>query len=151
MVEACREDPTAEAFLIADARAIRRYGLGAAPPWPGRLGPHLRSGYLVRGGTPELLAHRLGIEPAALAATVAEFNRHAAAGQDPAFGKGGSAYNRANGDPTHGPNPCLTPLADPPYYAVRLFPGDIATFVGLRSDGRARVLTATRYTNRPRD
>jgi succinate dehydrogenase/fumarate reductase flavoprotein subunit len=140
MVEACRGDPEVEAWLVADHRAIRRHGLGAVPTYPGRLGPHLRSGYLARGATPRELARRLGIDPDGLAATVEGFNRHAAKGEDPEFGKGGSAYDRANGDPAHGPNPCLAPLLGPPFYAVRLVPGDIANFVGVPTDREARVL-----------
>ena len=42
MIAACREDAEVEAFVVADRRSIRRYGMGVVPPAPGRLGPHLR-------------------------------------------------------------------------------------------------------------
>ena len=44
------------------------------------------------------------------------------------------------GDPNHTPNPCLGPIQQGPFYAVQIFPGDSTTTVGLRIDGKARVL-----------
>lgn len=142
MISACAADPQVEAFIIADHPAQRRYGLGVAPPFPGRVGPHLRSGYLLAGQTPAELAVRAGIDPEGLERTIAAFNEHAARGEDPEFGKGSDAYNRANGDPDHRPNPCLAPLVTPPYYAVRVVPGDLGTFAGIRTDADARALDA---------
>ncbi len=144
MIEACRAEAEVAVWLIADHRAVRRYGLGAAPPAPARLAPFLATGYLKRANDIAGLAAAAGIDAAALGATVAAFNRDAARGEDPQFGKGSSLYNRANGDAAHKPNPCLAPIVDPPFYAVRVVPGDIATFVGLRTDGCARVLDGDR-------
>jgi succinate dehydrogenase/fumarate reductase flavoprotein subunit len=140
MIAACKDDAEAAVWLIADHRAIRRYGLGAAPPAPGRLNRFLGNGYLKRGSTIAELAAKAGIDAKPLEQTIDSFNRHAISGEDPDFGKGKSVYNRANGDPKHMPNPCLAPLATPPFYAVQILPGDIATFIGLRTDGHARVL-----------
>jgi succinate dehydrogenase/fumarate reductase flavoprotein subunit len=131
-----------EAWIVCDHPAFRRWGLGAAPPVPGFERRHLRSGYLLRAPTLAGLAGRAGIDAAALEATVSAFNEAARCGEDPAFGRGATAYERAAGDPTHGPNPTLGPLATPPYYAVRLYPGDIATFHGLATDPDGRVLDA---------
>jgi succinate dehydrogenase/fumarate reductase flavoprotein subunit len=142
MIAACARSPEVASFVVADHRALRRYGLGAVPPAPGRIGPFLRSGYLMRGESPAGLAAAAGIDPDGLAATIAAYNEAAARGEDPAFGRGSSAFNRAYGDASHGPNPCVAPLVTPPFYAVRMVPGDIATFVGLRCDGCARVLDA---------
>lgn len=140
MLKACAGEPKAEVYLIADHRAQRRYGLGVAPPFPGRLGPHLRSGYLVRADSLGELARQLGMDPVGLQQTVEGFNRHAEEGQDPAFGKGSDVYQCSNGDPEHGPNPCVAPLHDAPFYAVRIVPGDLGTFVGLHTDACGRVL-----------
>jgi succinate dehydrogenase/fumarate reductase flavoprotein subunit len=140
MIEACAGDDRIEVYLVADHKAIRRYGLGPVPPFPGRLGRWLKSGYLVRGRTPEALGEALGIEAAGLAATIAAFNGPAAQGEDPAFGKGTTAYNWNYGDAEHKPNPCVAPLDQPPFYAIRIIPGDIGTFLGLRADACARVL-----------
>jgi succinate dehydrogenase/fumarate reductase flavoprotein subunit len=140
MIEACRGDDRIECWNICDRRAIRRFGLGAAPPFPGRLAPFVRSGYLTAAASMAELARRLGIDPAGLEATVARFNQHARQGEDPEHGRGGDAYQRFNGAPGHAPNPCLAPLEMPPFYAVRLIPGDIGTFAGLKTDPCARVL-----------
>ncbi|WP_416365391.1 FAD-binding protein [Sphingobium sp. JS3065] len=43
------------------------------------------------------------------------------------------------GDPAHRPNPCLGPIRTAPFYAVRLFPGNIGSTRGLRTDTQARV------------
>lgn len=140
MIEACRGDTEVECWNICDHAAIRRWGLGAAPPRPARLKPYLESGYVISGATPEELASRAGIDPAGLAATIRAFNDGARQGVDIEFGRGTDAYQRFNGAPGNLPNPCVAPLDRPPYYAVRLIPGDIGTFAGLRADASARVL-----------
>ncbi|MEQ9815301.1 MAG: FAD-dependent oxidoreductase [Azospirillaceae bacterium] len=129
-----------DAFFIADHRALRRYGLGIVKPFPVPLGAYLRSGYLKRGSTLADLARVVGIDADALTDQVERFNRAAARGEDPEFRKGSSTYNRFQGDPDHQPNPCLAPLSKPPFYAVRIKPGDIGTFAGIETDARTRVL-----------
>jgi succinate dehydrogenase/fumarate reductase flavoprotein subunit len=135
-----RDEPTA--FLLADHRAIRRYGLGFAKAFPLPLGRYLRSGYLLRGHTLAALAAQAGIDAAALAVTIDAFNRHAREGEDPEFRKGSTAYNRFLGDAAVAPNPCVAPLEVPPFYAVQVVIGDLGTYAGIRTDGRARVLGA---------
>ena len=69
-----------------------------------------------------------------------EHNHYAETGIDEAFGKGGTEYNQFNGDPTNKPNPCLRPIAEPPYFAVAVYPSIMGTCVGLATDRDARVL-----------
>jgi succinate dehydrogenase/fumarate reductase flavoprotein subunit len=140
MQAACAGRPETFAWLVADHRAIRRYGLGFVKPFPLPLWPHLRSGYLRRGRTPAELGAALGLDATTFARTIEEFNRTAAEGLDPAFGKGTTSYNRYLGDKHHHPNPCVAPLDRGPYYAVKLLMGDLGTFAGIRTDERARVL-----------
>lgn len=144
MHAASEGDEQVSAYLVTDHRAIRAYGLGCVKPRPFSLAPHLASGYLLRGDTLAELAAAAVIDPAAFAATVAEYNRHAARGEDPAFGKGSTAYNRFYGDAGHKPNPCLAPLVAPPFYAVKVVVGDIGTYAGIRTDPYARALDARR-------
>ncbi|MDW8469365.1 MAG: hypothetical protein RML56_10710 [Burkholderiales bacterium] len=47
------------AWLVADHRAIRAYGLGFVKPRPLPLAPHLASGYLKRGRTVAAARRRL--------------------------------------------------------------------------------------------
>ncbi|MEF9604678.1 FAD-binding protein, partial [Paracoccus sp. PXZ] len=103
-------------------------------------GPALRSGYLKRGRTLEELARACTIPGVALAETVARFNAHAELGEDPDFHRGESLYNRVQGDAEHGPNPSLGPLGRGPFYAVRIVPGSLGTFAGVRTDAAARAL-----------
>ncbi len=137
---ACEADDVVEAWLVCDHRALRRYGLGVVPPAPMPLGPHLLNSYLVRAGTPAALGGALGIDPAGFERTLARYNEFAVQGEDPDFGKGTNAYHRFGGDPLHKPNPNIAPIVDSPFYAVRLVPGDLGTFIGLSTDPQARVL-----------
>jgi succinate dehydrogenase/fumarate reductase flavoprotein subunit len=143
LIAATPNGSEASAFLVCDARALRRYGLGHVRPFPIPHGRHLRSGYLLRGRTLVELAKAAGIEAAALEATVEAFNRDARAGKDTAFGRGTTPYNRHMGDALHKPNPCLAPLDSPPFYAIKVVTGDIGTYAGLAADGKARVLDSS--------
>ncbi len=129
-------------YLICDRTALRRYGLGVVRPWPIPHGGYLRTGYLKRGRTIEALAQEIAIDPSMLAKTVVDYNTHARSGRDPEFHKGENVYDIGQGDPTHKPNPCVGPLETSPFYAVKVVPGDLGTFAGLRTDRFARVLNA---------
>ncbi len=134
--------PSVPAFLICDQRFIDTWGLGLALPG-GRPRQHLiDAGYLLQGDTLAALAARLAVPADALQATVDRYNAHAAQGRDPDFGKGSTAYNRYLGDPEHEPNPCLAPLAAGPYYAVKVYPGDIGTACGIAASPDAQALDA---------
>jgi succinate dehydrogenase/fumarate reductase flavoprotein subunit len=88
------------------------------------------------------LAAALGIDPLGLERTVARQNEFARTGVDLDFAKGSDAYQRNLGDPAHGPNPCLGPVAGPPFYGLAVYPGDIGASIGLVTDENARVLRA---------
>ncbi len=128
------------AWLVATRAFQRRHGLGISRPFPVPLRPWLRNGYLRSGATPEALAAACGIDPAGLRATLDQWNRHAAKGEDPAFHRGTTPYMRLQGDASHRPNPCVAPIDRPPYLAVRVIPGSFGTFAGLETDAAARVL-----------
>lgn len=95
---------------------------------------------LKKGRTIAELAEAMGVDPARLEATIARYNEHAAKGEDPDFHRGEAAYDKMYGDPRVAPNPCLRPLSKGPFYAMPMYPGDIGTNGGLRTDPRARVL-----------
>ncbi len=142
IVKACAGRTEAACWLVADHRAIRRYGLGFAKPSPMPIGGQVRSGYLKTGRTPAELAREIGVDPATLEETIRRYNEGAEHGLDPDFGRGGKAYNRYQGDALHGPNPCVAPLRRGPYYALKLVPGDLGSFMGLRTNRHAQVLDA---------
>jgi len=140
MYAANRERPCIPCFFVCDHPFVLKYGLGMVRPRGLNLAGAVADGYVTRADSVADLARALGIDPAALEDSVARNNRYAADGFDPEFGKGGDAYQRNLGDPAHGPNPCLGPIATPPYYAIRVQPGDIGASVGLVTDADARVL-----------
>ena len=146
LFQACAGEKEICAWLLADHRAIRAYGLGFVKPWPLPLGPHLASGYLLRGHTIRELADKAGIAADALEAQLNEYNTHARTGTDPVFRKGSTAYNRFYGDPEIQPNICVAPLAQPPFYAVKVVVGDLGTYDGIATNGNAQALDAN---NRP--
>ncbi|WP_017761906.1 FAD-binding protein, partial [Pseudacidovorax intermedius] len=130
-----------QAWLVCDRDFFRRFGLGAAKPWPMPTRAWRKNGYLRRGRTLAELATACGIDAAGLADTVARYNAMAAAGRDLDFGKGETAYNRIQGEARPGqPNACMAPLQRGPFYAVRVVAGSLGTFAGLRVDTQARVL-----------
>lgn len=131
-----------QAWLICDHHFLRRYGLGHVRPAPVPFGWHIKAGYLKRATMLDALARLCGIDPAGLQETVSGHNIGARRGEDAAFGRGASAFNRAGGDAQVVPNPCVAPIHKPPYYAVRILPGSMGTFAGLRTDASARVLDA---------
>ena len=144
MIEACAGSAEVSAFMICDHRTIRRYGLGAVRPSPLPLFPFVRSGYLKTGGSIRELAISAGIAPEHLEQTVAAVNRDAAAGRDRAFNRGATSYQRLLGDERFSPNPCVGEISVAPFYAVKIIPGDIATYHGLVTDAQTHVLDVGR-------
>ena len=142
MVKAAKPGEEVAAFLLCDHQTLRKYGLGCVPPRPMPTGHHLKTGYLKRGNTLAELAAQTGIDARGLETTVAEFNIAAAEGRDPSFGKGSRAYNRYQGDALHGPNPCVAPIAQGPFYAIKMVIGDLGTYAGIVTDAHARALDA---------
>ena len=140
MLESHKTVPSIPAYLICDSAFISKYGLGNIHPGTRDLSKFERSGYLLTGPTIETLAGKIGVPAAALRDTVARQNQFAVTGVDVDFGKGETELNRFNGDPSHAPNPCIGPLASPPFHAVAVWPADIAVSTGLSTDIDARVL-----------
>lgn len=129
------------AYLICDAQALRKYGIGMVRPGGKGLEPFLSDGYLTQANTLAELAQKLGINAQGLQTSVAKINAYADSGVDPDFQRGVTAYQQNIGDPAWpGKNPNLGALTQAPYYAVRLYPGDIGASTGLATDADARVL-----------
>lgn len=143
MLTALPEGAEAASWLICDHRYLRRYGLGIVRPAPVPHHSWIKSGYLKTGKTIADLARACGIDPDGLTGTVTAYNDHAEQGEDPAFGRGATAYMRLQGDPEVTPNPNVAPILKAPFYAVKVIPGSFGTFAGLQTDGSARVLDDT--------
>ncbi|AMV46956.1 FAD-binding protein [Paraburkholderia caribensis] len=134
--------PSVPAHLIVDADFIRDYGLGLLMPGRSRarIAEFERAGYLVKGDTLAALAAKLNVDATGLARTVETYNRDAASGSDPAFGRGSSPMSRFNGDAAQKPNPCIRALGKGPYYAVTVWPADLACSAGLSGNANGELL-----------
>ena len=126
-------------WAVMDRRHRANYNWGKTPP---RLVPRgwTSSGYLKVAPSLAELAAQCGIDGQGLADTVARFNGFAGSGRDSDFNRGARAYDRYWGDSRVRPNPSLGSVEKPPFYAVRIYPGDVGTFGGLVTDEHARVL-----------
>jgi succinate dehydrogenase/fumarate reductase flavoprotein subunit len=143
MFEANKTRPTIPCFIVTDSVGLRKYGLGMVRMGTRDVSSFLEDGYLIEGHTVEELAGKIGVDPQAFVETFANMNRYAETGIDPEFGRGTTDYHRVNGDASAGSkNPTLGPIATAPFYAVRLYPGDIGAAAGLQTDEWARVLKA---------
>ncbi len=136
------DNPHIPCWMITDQRYRNRYVFTGMPPRKPLPRRWYKSGAVVKADTLAGLAEQTGVSPDGLAKTVEKFNEFARAGRDTEFGRGDSAYDRYYGDPNCKPNPNLAPLAQPPFYAIKIVPGDLGTKGGLRTDERARVLRA---------
>ena len=134
-------DSAVPAYLICDARALRQYGIGMVRPGGKGLEPFLADGYLTVGNNLDQLAQKLNIDAAGLKASAEKIACYAASGSDPDFGRGVTAYQQNLGDAAwQGKNPNLGALTEAPFYAVRLYPGDIGASTGLETNANAQVL-----------
>lgn len=132
------------AHLVFDATFRQRYPVGPVRPGSiqpdAALRPVLREQFLARADSLAGLAAAIGVDPAGLEATVSRFNGFARRGRDEDFGRGETLSDRYYSDPAVSPNPCLAPLETPPFYAVKVYPGDLGTKGGIVTDRDARAL-----------
>ncbi|HWT48015.1 MAG TPA: 3-ketosteroid-delta-1-dehydrogenase [Mycobacterium sp.] len=133
--------PVEAMWIVFDQQYRNSYVFGA------ELFPRMRipqawydAGIAVRADSLGELGAQMGVRVPDFFQTMTRFNQNAAAGEDPDFGRGRSAYDRYYGDPTIKPNPNLRPLVKGPFYAVKMVLSDLGTCGGLKTDERARVL-----------
>jgi 3-oxosteroid 1-dehydrogenase len=128
-------------YLVLDNRHRQKVDLG---PWPAGSTPRkaLDAGEVVRAGSLNDLAQALGVDRAGLLGTVVRFNGFANKGKDLDFARGESAWGVASGEPGKRRNPGLGKVDKPPFWAVKVYPGDAGTKGGLLVNADARVLRA---------
>ncbi len=123
-------------WIVFDSVHLQRYGfLGIAPGEP------VPDWFCESADLAELAA-KTGIHADGLIRTVEQWNRHVAAGADPDFGRGSSAYDGYWGDEhaTTLAGKTLGPIDTAPYYAVPVCVGAMGTKGGPRTDRDGRVL-----------
>lgn len=127
--------PRIPSILIVDAEGRKRYPLAAptwhdgvvAESWRGTSPADMDDAILTEAATIAALAEAAELDPAALAATVDDWNTACAAGKDAAFGR---------------PPGSMVPIATPPFYAARVWPIVSNTQGGPVHDAEQRVLDA---------
>lgn len=135
---------TIPGWMVFDATYRRNYLAG--PVGPGKAMPdntlpgRIRKQFLKKANSIAELAKLINVPADKLEATITRFNGYAAKGKDEDYGRGDSASDRYYGDDRVKPNPCMLPLVKAPFYAIPLFPGDLGTKGGLKTDTNARVL-----------
>ncbi len=118
-------------WVIADARLLERL-----PParWAARADP----GWLRQAGSIAALASRIGLDPAALEATVARDNAACAAQKDAEFGRPTAAEAAATGDRRRRGG--LEAIERPPFLAMPFNRSILGTKGGPRTNAQAEVL-----------
>lgn len=138
------ETPAVPAYMIFAKHVRDTYYMG---PLMGNLQPDFavpnawyEDGFFKKAETIRELAGLTGIDPDGLEDTVSRMNQYAASGVDEEFHRGETESDRYYGDQRVQPNPCLGPIADGPFYAMRVDPGDFGTSGGLEFNTDAQVL-----------
>ena len=139
------KNPCVPTYMIFDRNFRKKYVVG--PLMTARLRPDWRlpkqffdDGILAIASSIKELAEKVGIDADGLTETVERFNGFAKTGKDLDFQRGDTVYDRYYGDPRVTPNPCLGPVEKPPFYALRVDPGDFGTRGGVVTDEHARVI-----------
>lgn len=89
---------------------------------------YVKKGLLTEGSTPEELAEKLSIDPAAFAETIRKYNEYQKNGNDPDFGRKDTEMPR--------------PLSEGPYFAVEVGPAIHHTMGGIKINTEAQVLNS---------
>ncbi len=131
------------AYLIFDSTYRARYPFG--PMLPGQFHPDCAVpkntwNAIAKADNLRDLAGQLGVDAEGLQATAKTFNAYAREGADADFNRGGQNYDLYYGDHEVTPNPCLGAIEKPPFYGVKVYPGELGTKGGLVTDNEARVL-----------
>jgi 3-oxosteroid 1-dehydrogenase len=89
------------------------------------------AGFIARADTIRELAGKIDVDADGLENTVRKMNEYARTGKDLDLHRGDALYDRYYGDPRVEPNPCLGPIEKPPFYAMKVDPGDFGTQGGM--------------------
>ena len=132
--------PAAPSWGLFDSQHRRKYGVPGAMAGGKAAARWIEQGYVKKADSLAALAELTGMDPAILEASVERFNGFVAKNRDEDFHRGEREYDRWLGDPTHKPSPTLGTIAEAPFYAMPVVPGDVSTYGGVVTDEKARVL-----------
>lgn len=125
-------------WVILDGRFRKRYLFAGMLP---NMTPKsaYESGFMVKANSLEELAEKCGLNKDTFRQTIDRFNTFVENGQDEDFGRGNTAYDQYYGDPSY-PNPNLGEISKPPFYAAKVYPGDLGTKGGFVANEYSEVL-----------
>lgn len=132
--------PAVPSWAILDSQYMQKYMLAGASPGKKKQQQWQQQGFLKIGDSLTELAKAIEVDPTTLTATVERFNGFVDNNCDEDFHRGERAYDCWLGDPTHKPSATLGRIDKAPFYAVKVYPGDVSTFGGVVTDVNARVL-----------
>ena len=112
--------PNREAWIVFDEQFRAKYSLPGLTP-AGAVPSQIDADRSIAG-----LAHRVGIDPSALRSTIDRWNESCRTGIDPDFARGDNPYDRYYGD-SRSDHPNLGTIAEPPFYATRVFGGTVGS------------------------
>ena len=118
-------------------------------PFVGGLGNSFQIGerpaqWIASADTLTALAHRVGMDPDRLEASVAPVNDNALEGKDPDFHRGKAANDICSGDPTFrgDARAILGPIKGGPYYTIEVKSGALSTQGEAQTNARSCLLTS---------
>ncbi len=126
-------------WIILDHKAKKRHlfaGLFPGQDFPKEYYEH---DIVLKGNSITELEGKLNMPKGNLMKTVERYNGFAKTGKDLDFNRGETPHDRYYGDPTL-KNPNLDEINKGPFYALKVYPGDIGTKGGVAIDKYARVL-----------
>jgi 3-oxosteroid 1-dehydrogenase len=140
------DNPCYPTWQVFDANFRATYFVG--PLYTSKMRPDFlvpmkryeKEGFMATADNIRDLAAKISVDPDGLENTVNSINKYAGTGVDEDLQRGESAYDRYYGDPRVSPNPCLGPVEKPPFYAVRVEPGDFGTQGGMVITADAQVM-----------
>ena len=151
MLEVLRKQEQGESFtpmyMIFDSNHRKNYPVG--PLMPGKFFPDplvkfvhrnwFNDDFITRANSIQELAQKTGINPDGLEDTIQKVNKFSETGKDLDFQRGDNERDRFSGDQSL-INPCLGPVNQAPYYAMRIDPGEFATCGGMVINEYGQVL-----------
>ena len=148
LLEHSKKAATIPAFMIMDSNHRNRYVL-ANKILPGYTPKaDIDSGFIFKGASLDNIAQQLEIPASELKKTVDRFNGFVRKGVDEDFDRGKSPYDQFLGDPAY-KNPNLGAIEKGPFYAVKIWPGDLGTKGGVLTDENAQAVKQTKQGYKP--
>lgn len=126
-------------WIILDHKAKRRHLFAGLFPGQDFPKAYYDNEIVYRANTITELEKKMNIPRGNLLQTVGRFNGFSRSGRDADFKRGETAHDRYYGDFTLN-NPNIDEINEAPFYALRLYPGDIGTKGGVVIDKHARIL-----------